>query len=92
MMTKSMSPLYQGLTRPPMLAGVALPFLVLNIMINLVIFLATLSWIPILCLLPLGHVVGVVATGIDCAWLSMMSLWMRLMFFRYQQKGECYEP
>ena len=58
------SPLFVGLTRPPMMLGVTMDYLGISIMISLCGFILFSSPLYLLLLLPL-YVVGVIACAID---------------------------
>jgi type IV secretion system protein VirB3 len=54
-------PIFLGLTRPAMFMGVTQSFFVINGMINIVLFLAFNSFLPLFILFPLLHGVGYLA-------------------------------
>lgn len=51
-------PLFQGLTRPAMIAGVSYIFFVINAVINLVIFINTSNFLYLLVIAPAVHGIG----------------------------------
>ena len=60
-MSLSGDPVFLGLTRPAMIAGVTQSFFVINGMLNLVIYLAVNSFLPVFILFPLLHGIGYLA-------------------------------
>lgn len=51
-------PLFQGLTRPPMILGVSYMFFVLNALICLVAFINTSNFIVLFFVAPVIHLIG----------------------------------
>ena len=86
------TPLYLGLTRPAIIAGVTLPYWVLNVTINLILFLATSSWMPVFWLAPLSHLLAVLATRFEHHWVSICACWLRFMLVKEQRGEHSYEP
>ena len=60
-MANESDPVFLGLTRPAMIMGVTQSFFVINGMVNLVIFLAVNSFLPVFILFPLLHGIGYLA-------------------------------
>jgi len=54
----SSDPLFLGLTRPPLIAGVSYTFAILNGMVSLLAFVMTSSFIYLLVVLPFIHGIG----------------------------------
>ena len=52
-------PLFQGLARPPMLAGVSYTYFVCNATLNLFGFIWTTNFIALLVVAPIVHTIGV---------------------------------
>jgi len=65
-------PIFLGLTRPTMFMGVTQSFFVINGIINIVLFLALNSFLPLLILFPLLHVIGYLACLYD---LRIFDIW-----------------
>ena len=57
-------PVFQGLLRPAMVAGVSHSWLVVELLLPLILFLGTKSFWPVL-LLPVLHVVGMLGIAYD---------------------------
>ncbi|MFO1464341.1 MAG: VirB3 family type IV secretion system protein [bacterium] len=58
-------PLFLGLTRPTMYMGVTQSFFVINGIVNILLFLAINSFLPLLVLFPLLHGIGYLACLYD---------------------------
>ncbi len=58
-------PLFVGLTRPPMYAGVTFTFFMINFFINVILLVGAGSFIPIIILFPLLHGLGYLCCMVD---------------------------
>lgn len=79
-------PLFQGLARPPMIAGVSYMYFVLNAMITMVIFIDTKSFIAF----PLGVVIHGFGYLICMKEPRAIELWMLRMKYGFRSWNRRY--
>ncbi len=82
----AIDPLFQGLTRPPMVAGVSYMFFVLNAIICMVMFIQTTSVMT----LPLAAVIHMVGYMLCSKEPRAIELWMLRMKWGFRSMNRIY--
>ena len=90
----SSDPLFQGMTRPAMLAGVTYSGVILNMMVVITPFVMLNSLWPLLAAIPIHGVMWVVCRW-DPRFFDLVMVWLQTSAsarHRYIWKGSTYRP
>lgn len=71
------NPLFVGLTRPAMYAGVTLTFLAINVGISLIVFVLSSSFVAWFVVIGLGHAMGYTCCQRDPRIFELLIGWLQ---------------